>query len=384
MTTQAPRSATLLSGLALGLVAAILWSAAACTEPKYPYDPCERDTDCTSNKICRGSRCETADLSCATDGDCAGGKLCIKGKCQHPVCQDDRDCSAGESCIGGFCGAKNPESTPDQDGGAPTDRPSKDMTSKDGGADSPPQERKQPTICTPNNNGQIERSELLFKLGTSITYREAGSSSSPIPVDLKGTRGNDGELTWDFSQQYPNSSKVVDEILPVAGAWYADLYKDATHSVILERNLKYFGVFQVTDTELLLLGTVSETRDRTKLKYDTPISLFQFPLAVGKKWTSSGTTTGTLSGVPFYRMHETYLFEVDAKGKVKTPAGTFPVVRLKLSLTQQQFSPALFRRTGYSYYFVSECYGVMVTVDSKDYESNPLFTQAARIKRLSE
>jgi hypothetical protein len=373
--------------LAMAMVCGFVLQLVACEEPKYPYDTCTQDTDCKSNQICRGGRCETADLTCRTDSECVGGRLCIKSKCQHVICQDNRDCEANEECSGGVCQVKSTESsTPDSGGGNDGGTTGTDTTPDNAKTDgSTTVDKGIPTICTPNRDGQIDRSELLFKVGTSVTYRVAGSSSNTIDVDLRGSKDANGDFKWDFSASYPNSKKEVDELLPIKGAWYEAEYTGASYAAILSRGAtELFGVFQVTSSELLLQGVVSESSGTTKLKYDKPIALFQFPMKVGSKWTSAGTSSGTMTSVPFFRMQETYVFEIDAKGTVKTPAGEFPVLRLRLSLTQQQYSPAIFRRTSYTHYFLSECYGIIARVDSKQYESEPFFTKAAQIKLLSD
>lgn len=361
-------------------------SFVACEKKEYPYDSCEKDNDCKSNYNCRGGRCEKVDLTCQTDSDCKGGRKCIKSLCQNLICQENRDCEKDEWCNGGVCRPLAKEPThPDagtERSPSPDAKPGKDGSHRETHPEQKTEQKpdRPPAFCTPNRNGKLERSELLFKVGTSVTYREAAS----VTVDLKGSTNNEGKTVWNFVGPYAGSKKVVDELQPMKGAWFEKLYPDATYASILDRSLGLVGVFQVTGDALLMRGVASEKASSTKLKYDTPIKLFQFPMEVGTKWTSTGTSTGTMRSVPFFRMHETYVFEVDAKGIAKTPAGEFPVIRLKLKLTQQQYSPALFRRTGYTYYFLSECFGIVARVDSKQYETNPLFTRAASLKLLSE
>lgn len=374
-------------GLSLGALGFL-----GCSDGPKP-NTCQQDSECPSGQRCEASVCKSIDPTCRADTDCTDGKLCIKSKCQFVVCQDNRDCNTNETCEGGYCKAKADE--PGQE--VTTQEPSNTETANstepsgnDGGTTESPVTKEDSTgpesvTCMPNRDGTLERSELLFKVGTSVIYSEAGSSSNPVTVDLKGTPDKDGVTVWDFSGDYPGASRVVDELLDPKGNWFSEKYPDATYISMLDRTLSLFGIFQVKDDALLLMGSASKSSGFTKTQttYDTPVPLFKFPMSKGTKWAAKATSSGTLTGA-IYRATEEYEFEVDAVGKLKTKVATFDVVRLRVSFTQQQTLPTLYRRTRYSYYFLSECYGIVGTVDSKDYESNTQFTEAARVKIISQ
>lgn len=365
---------------------------AGCSNGGETPTTCQQDSECPSGQRCEGNVCKAIDPTCRADADCTGGKLCIKSKCQFVVCQDDRDCNEKEFCDGGYCKAK-PEESSNEPGSETNNTTEKTNPTEPSNTDAGPTETEpkdepagnESIGCMPNRDGVLERSELLFQVGTSVIYREGGSSSNPVTVDLQGKTDKDGVVTWDFSSDIPGSTRVVDELLDPKGNWFSDKYPDATYISMLDRTLSLFGVFQVKGNELLLMGSASKSGGLTKTQtnYDTPVPLFQFPMKKGNKWTAKPTSSGLLNGV-IYRASEEYQFEVDAVGKIKTKVATFDAVRLRVSFTQQQTLPTLYRRTRYSYYFLAECYGIVATVNSKDYESNAVFTEAAQVKVISQ
>lgn len=368
-----------------GLFFLLVFGLYACS-PTTNNKTCQQDTECPSGQRCQNSQCKTIDLTCRSDEECSGGKLCIQSKCQFALCQDNRDCQSTEECVGGYCKTKSPENlqepSPTESSHVDASESSPESNSTDMSPTESTVQEQAPKICQPNRNGELERSELRFDVGTSVIYMEAGSAQNPVTVDLKGTTDNNGLTTWDYSTAYPGETRVVDELLDPQGNWFSNKYPQATYISILDRTLQLFGVFQVTQDALSLLGSASKTANLTQTNYDKPIELFQFPMKVGKKWTAKATASGTLNAV-IYRADETYEFEVDAQGKLKTQQGSFDVLRLRVAFTQQQYLPVLYRRTRYSYYFLAECFGIITTIDSKDYETNPLFTSAVRIKSLA-
>lgn len=374
------------------LMTSLIWAAVSCS-PEDNTKLCTRDSECPSEHRCQQNRCQPIDDSCVTDSDCFGGKYCIRNRCQFLLCQDDRDCQNHESCQGGQCAPKPQEpiaqsekmadthtSTPD---GGQTDLtpplPDQQPSSDTHQPERPPE--PSPRICQPNRDGIIQRNEMMFEVGSSVIYSEVGSETQPVTVDLVGKTDAQGKQIWDFSGEYPGSARVIDELISPKGTWYESHFPDATYASLLDRSLGLLGVFQVTDSALLMLGTVSSKTNYTRISYSTAIDLFRFPLRPGESWTVTTTASGTFGGA-IYRSDETYTFEVDAKGDVITPQGTFSALRVRLRLTQQQSLPVPLYRSRYSYYFVAECYGIIAMLNSQYYENNALFTKAALLKRL--
>lgn len=387
--------------------------------PNETTKTCSQDTDCPSGQICKQSRCEATSAGCSADKDCPAEKqcvqqickdkqpacqnnstckqseVCLQGRCQPQLCTDDRNCPAGQRCQGGSCvpSESSAEITPNEklpnDGGSETlpettsDTPPTETTSENTPDATP--------VCVPNRNGIIERNELTFRIGAAISYTAAGTESAPVDVDLKGTQGTDGIVTWDFSKKFPDDSREVDEVLPYKGQWFEGDILDPIpeYTSILTRNYPLVGVilaaYRPTPDALQMLGWYSQEKDRAKVKYNQPVEILQFPLKLGDSWLNKPTAKGSFpKNLTLYSASEDYEFNVDAKGKAKLPAGTYDVLRLRMKFSQTQTLPAFASLSRITYFFIAECFGIVARVDSKLYESDENFTKASRLKRLSD
>jgi hypothetical protein len=82
----------------------------------------------------------------------------------------------------------------------------------------------------------------------------------------------------------------------------------------------------------------------------------------------------------FANYTEKYESQIDAAGTLKTPLGTFDVLRVRVLLTRTVGLLVTKLRT---FAFVTECYGTIATVTSTENESDVEFTRAAEIRRIS-
>jgi hypothetical protein len=145
------------------------------------------------------------------------------------------------------------------------------------------------------------------------------------------------------------------------------------------------GAYLPTNDALQLLGWFSQERNKAKVTYRTPVDVLRFPLKMGDTWNVKTTASGSFpQNFTLYSASEDYDFAVDAKGKAKTPAGTFDVLRLRFKLRQTQTLPVVATISRITYLFIAECFGVVARVESKLYESDENFTKASRLKRLSD
>jgi len=96
-------------------------------------------------------------------------------------------------------------------------------------------------------------------------------------------------------------------------------------------------------------------------------------------WTSDTSVSGVAEGIPV-AYSEKYESVVDAKGKLKTPLGTFDVLRVRVLLTRTVGFAVTKVRT---FAFVTECYGTIATVTSDDNEGDIEFTHALEIRRIA-
>lgn len=233
-------------------------------------------------------------------------------------------------------------------------------------------------ICQPNTDGVITRAEVPLRAGLKATYKVALDA----PVNTAGTDGGDDRKLWDLSGSIDGDQNILIEATEPTGRWFSPDFLNASYVTRLSQGSDLLGVFQITDEALLLLGVVSpeDGFTRTKLTYDPPVKVLQFPIQLNSSWQTEADVSGTANGVVSV-YDEDYISQVDAIGTLKTPYGTFDeVLRVRTELTR---TVGFFTTTIRTYLFVSECFGTVATIVSEDDESDIEFTTAAEVRRLS-
>lgn len=296
---------------------------------------------------------------------------------------DGRACRVGADCASGMCGpdgtcVEGPGTAPTSSGssGNPEDGgPGPDgqvLPPDDGGGLAIPG-------CVANKDGTITREEVPIQAGLRATFRVA----EDVEISTAGTDIGNGRRKWDLSAALPNDASVLVETLPLTGKWYAPKYQSATYATQLRKSSDLVGVFETAPGALKLRGVVSpdEGLYKTELTNDPPVSMLEFPLAAGKAWTSKTTVSGVAQGVALIPTYtEDYSAQVDAEGELVTPLGKFDVLRVRVDLTRTWgFSVTTLR----TYAFITECYGNVASIASKDNEKNVEFTRAAEVRRIA-
>ncbi len=293
------------------------------------------------------------------------------------ACSDDvRQCRVGADCASGLCAADGTcVSGSGTDAGAADrvvpveageDAQKETSTSGDAGCGAAP------------FDGIITRAEVPLAAGLRATYKVATSTD----VDTRGVAQADGSREWDFSGAYAGDHATIVETLKLDGTWYATKFPTGTYATKLAEGSDLLGVFELGQGSLSLLGVVSPTDgiSRTELTYGTKVATLVFPVTKGQNFkTMSSSVSGLASGITsFYT--ESYDSTVDAQGKLKTPLGTFSVLRIATTLTR---TVGFLVTTIRSFSFVAECYGVVASVTSQDNESDVEFTRAKELRRIS-
>ena len=309
-----------------------------------------------------------------------GGVAAIALLTSAAACGSDtaRACRVGADCASGVCGVDGQcvvsETPPGKlDAGDTDARPSGGDAASDAGPD---------VIvngCVPNKDGMITHDEAPVAAGLHATYKIA----TDVDVSTAGT-GSGTARVWDYSAALTGDSSVIVETTPLTGAWYAADYPTATYATKLSTTSDLLGIFTDSAGALLLTGVVSPTNaatTKTELQNAPGVSVLDFPLTVGKTWTSTVKVGGTASGIALFGTYdETYVNKVDAAGTLKTPLGMFDVLRVQVVLTRVVGFVTTVVRT---YAFVTECYGTIATITSSSNETNAEFTHAAEIRRLA-
>ncbi len=280
---------------------------------------------------------------------------------------DARECFDNSECASGFCRDDGTCAPVEPDGGAgDAELPDDDGGGLDGAA-----------ACQPDHDGTITRQEILLAAGRTATFRIAVDTD----VDTAGELQPNGSRVWDLAEALSGDDDIEVELLPLTDTWYEDSFPDATYATRLSETEDLLGVFELTDTRLLLVGVVSPEAGiyRTELTYDPPATVLEFPITSTSSWSSTSTVSGLASGVTSYYSEE-YTSEVDAIGELDTPYGAFPVQRVSTVLDRLVGAMPVTIR---SYSFLTECYGTVATIVSDEYESEEEFTHAAEVRRLA-
>jgi hypothetical protein len=298
------------------------------------------------------------------------------------ACSDSgtRECRVGADCVSGMCTAEGTCAAPA--GGSSGTTSSGDSgpgpidPSGDDGGGSSSGDASLPG-CTPNKDGVIARSEVPIQAGLRATFRVA----EDVDVDTAGTPGANGTRSWDFSGALANDANVIIETMALTNKWYAPKYSGATYASKLRSSSDLIGVFETAPATLALRGVVSpdDGAFRTELAYDPSVSVLSFPLKVDDTWTSDTSVSGVAEGYPV-AYTEKYESVVDAKGTLKTPLGTFDVLRVRVLLTR---TIGLVTTKVRTFAFVTECYGTIATITSEDNEGDVEFTHALEIRRIA-
>lgn len=305
--------------------------------------------------------------TCNVGADCASGVCTSQGICA-PVPDAAADTRPGDAVVD--TGA--PETATDAGPDATTDAPPTDTPT---------------TGCTPNGDYVITPQELPLGPGLKATYRVAAS----VTIDTTGAAQADGTRNWDFSGALAGDKNVLLETASPTGAWWASSFPTATYAVPLSSagsTADLLGVFKLDALSLSLLGVVSPTNAAstlTNVKYATPLPVTKLPLQMGSAWTVTNVNvTGTYQGTPGYTYYETYDIKVDAKGHLKTPFGTFPVLRVSTLLSK---TIGLYTTKTRTYGYMAECFGTVAsavsTTPTTGTDPGAEFTSASELRRLA-
>lgn len=295
--------------------------------------------------------CADAAATCRVGADCASG-----------VCNSDGTCARLRDAGPGGTDAPI---VPPTDAPAPTeDVP---VTTEDGGV----------RTCSPDRDGIVSRAEVPLRPGLRATFRLAEDAT----VSTAGTTTG-GMRTWDYSGSYSGDRDELVELLAPGGSWWAAEFPTATHAARLSASSDNLGVFQITDTALLLLGVVSPDAglSQTRLSYDPPVTVLAFPLREGDTFTTTSSVSGQALGV-LAAYTEEYSSVVDAAGTLRTPFGDMNALRVRTEMERRSGFATL--TTQRQFAFVAECFGIAAVVASNPLETEVEFTTAAEIRRLS-
>ncbi|HEY3801262.1 MAG TPA: hypothetical protein VGL61_01595 [Kofleriaceae bacterium] len=266
-------------------------------------------------------------------------------------------CTMDDECPSRFCQADD------------TCAPLQTVDASTGGDSSTQMDAPGSTACIPNNDGMISLAELPLAAGRSANFLIAAGSG--IDWDTTGSAAADNSRTWDLSGALAGDGEQPVMLASPSGAWWAGDFPTATYATILSKTEPtLLGVFNVGSSGVTLLGVVSTSAGATKteLSYSPPAQILAVPFMASSSWTSTSTVTGYADGIAA-EYSEEYDSIVDQVGTMKTPYGTFPVLRVATNLSRDS---VLYNRT---FAWVAECFGSVAQVQSQSYPDAPTTTE---------
>ncbi len=286
----------------------------------------------------------------------------------------DVACNAGADCASGVCRSDGTcAPVAGNDASPPVDASPADATppSDSGTTDAPV------TGCVPNDDGTITAAEAPLGPGLHAKFRVATNAT----VSTAGQTQNDGSRIWDLTGALSGDSDVTVDTVSTQNAWYASKFATASYATQLSPTSDFLGVFRFGGGELALQGVASPSQQGayTEVSYNPEAIAVQFPLTVNATWSSNSTVSGTAGGVPVV-YYEQYQSKVDAHGSIKTPYGTFNVLRIATVLTKTVGPTITITRT---FGFFAECATQVATIVSQPDEPNAEFTSASLVERLA-
>ena len=301
------------------------------------------------------SACTSTPLpQCRVGADCASGACRSDGTCV-PLAGADAGSDASVS-PGVDSGSKPDAGGPFDDAGP---------TGSDGG------------LCVPAHDGTITRARTPLMAGLNATFLIAEDAG----FATMGTTEADGGRVWDLSTSFSGDHAVDVQTTQPGNYWFANDFPAATYVSPLSDRSDLLGVFQATDSALLLLGVASPTSTypQTEVTYSPPVTVLAFPLAVGATWQTQSSVTGLYQGI--YSVYsESYSTTVDTSGTLLSPYGTFQVLRVQTTLTR---TVGLLVTVIRSFSFAADCFGPVAAITSQNNEPNVEFTNAAELRRLA-
>jgi hypothetical protein len=280
------------------------------------------------------------------------------GSSSGTTCTSDDQCASHFCKLDGTCGPAPVDGATGTDGDGSPDAPS--------------------GLCTPNHDGTITLAELPLHAGASANFRIASNAT----WSTAGTANMDGSRSWDLSGQLSGDADHAVALAAPTGAWWAADFPNATYSTTLSSSSDLLGVFQLDSTGLVLLGVVSPTGGATKteLTYDPPARILAVPFSNGSTWMTSSTVSGYAQGV-IGAYSEDYTTRVDQVGTLKAPYGTFPVLRIATDMTRTSGITTLAANRTFTW--AAECFGLVATVQSQNFDTSAEFSDDAEVRRLA-
>jgi hypothetical protein len=241
-----------------------------------------------------------------------------------------------------------------------------------------------PLSCVPNLDGVIDSTEVAPVLGVPVRYLVSPSGESR-PVNLAGTTNAQGQLVWDLGTDYADDQLVSIQASALTSWWFASSFPNGQFVTPFDAAQTLQAVYSQDDNGLYLQGIASTVQNpsngETLFVYETPVTLYTFPLKAGTTWTSTGVVrNGMVEGLQ-YAGQDTYQGTDVATGQLILPDFTFTQAhRLAFIVTTVPAAGETVVTRQDSFLF--ECFGEVARATSEPNETNDDFTTASQVRRF--
>jgi hypothetical protein len=307
----------------------------------------------------------TATTTCDADDACPSDAVCLKGACALVV---ER-------------AADDPRPQRAEGASAAADEPAAEPTS-DAPPAPPPADAEPGSHCT-LDDGVIDDEELPTPIDLATSWIESGRDG-PVVVDLVGALAEDGVRVWDLSAEHGGDVAVEASLTSTDDAWFANGFSGASWSAPFEPGGALAGVYRRTAEGVLLLGYASVDDEGTLVHYDPPVRVTSLPLVEGLAESQTTDAAGSFDGNPWFYSQDRWDTLVDGRGRLRTPAGTFDVLRLRTVFSSEvplAVPPFRLEASSVRYTFLAPCLGPVAVVDDVT-EGDDGATSAGSVLRL--
>lgn len=246
-----------------------------------------------------------------------------------------------------------------------------------------------PLSCVPNLDGVIQSSELQPALGVAANYLVNAANTTRM-VDVEGEVNSSGQLVWDWGASYADDQVAMIEATPLQGKWYASSFPGGQYVTPFDAADTIEAVYSQDANGAYLHGIASTQQNppegQTLWAYDTPVTLYQFPLKPGTTWSTSGNIrNGVVQGLP-YAATDTYQGTDDATGQLVLPDFTFTQAHRLRFVVTTVFAAGGGPQVNQQVSFLFECFGEVGRASAEPIDdggaTDPNFTIAAQQRRL--
>lgn len=228
----------------------------------------------------------------------------------------------------------------------------------------------------------IEWNEIPHAIGTHWSKNFAYD----VSVNL-GTAG--GPQTWTFTSQPMGPDSCTNIVVPVSQAPFHDSFPSANlvYASLEGSDLAYLYM-QLETSFLSTLGIVGPASSGGLMRYN-PADTNDLPEHFNDSRHYYTSWTVRIDSTTYFVLQKRGFEHINAYGTVNIPYGSFPCLRFILhdTLTQTMYYngiPIFFdTTTRILHQFVAENYSGVVCVVSQNDETNPYFTNASILERLT-